>query len=745
MTVNVTEFIRKWQGVELSERSAYQQHFLDLCDLVEHPKPADVDPTGVSFTIEKGADKQRGGQGWADVWKRDHFGWEYKKKRANLEKAYDQLLQYREALENPPLLVVCDMDVIEIHTNFTGTKKDVYRLTLDTLQEPRQLEILRAVFYNPQKLKPGQTSEAITAEAAERIGEIARRLRVRGEDAQEVAGFMDRLVFCMFAEDIDLLDKRIFSQILEKCRTDPSRFRDVLQRLFEAMAEGGDFGLDEIRNFDGNLFFQPVVLDLDADEIERLYQAAQLDWSAVDPSIFGTLFERGLDPDKRQQIGAHYTSREDIETLVEPVVMWPLRRQWNDVREQAEGYLARAEATDDDGTPKYKPQTVRRNRERARDLVRNFMLELGEIRVLDPACGSGNFLYVTLQMLKELEKEIILWAAAHGLEVFLPLVHPRQLYGIEINPYAYELAQMSVWIGYLQWVRFNGYGTPSDPILEPLKDNFQQMDAILDTSSAHEPSEPDWPEADFIVGNPPFLGNRKARSALGNSYVDALAEVYGDELGGKPDLCCYWFWLAAQQLDKGQVNRVGLLATQAIRKGTSQEVLRRIREKHTIFFAESDRPWILDGASVRISMIGFGHASDDIPMLDGQKVAQINPNLTSGANLALAQRLPGNRHFAHQGTIKSGSFDVDEQQALEFLQEPNPNGQPNSDVVRPWLNGRDILSRPSNTWILDFGSGMDVETASQYEAPFEYLKQTVRVERSKTNYAPPEKYPFWQL
>jgi len=340
--MNVSEFVAKWQKVELTERSASQQHFLDLCEVLDHPKPALDDPTGERFTFEKGAAKHGGSQGWADVWKKEFFGWEYKGKHKDLKAAYDQLLLYREALENPPLLVVCDMDRIEIHTNFTATVSKTYEIRLNDLDTPRNIEIMRNLFHEPAKLRPDATSAAITQAVAERLAQIAQALRNRGLDAMDVARFLDRIVFCLFAEDVGLLPLKLFSRIVEKS-PEPQRFSKLIGQLFDAMNDGGDFGIDTIRHFNGNLFTESPVLELTATEINHVRAAARLDWSAVDPSIFGTLFQRGLDPDTRAQLGAQYTSREDIETLVEPVVMQPLRREWQEVKQAIEEFLSNIE------------------------------------------------------------------------------------------------------------------------------------------------------------------------------------------------------------------------------------------------------------------------------------------------------------------------------------------------------------------------------------------------------------------
>jgi len=728
--LNASEFIRKWKDVQLSEKSACHEHFLDLCNLFDHPTPAEVDKTGDSFTFEKGTEKHGGGKGWADVWKKGFFGWEYKRKHADLGKAYDQLLKYhKEALENPPLLVVCDMNTIEIHTNFTDTPSEVHRIALEELADPDNFDVVRSVFHEPEKLKPGVTRDIVTKEAARRIGEIAQRLRDRGEDPHQVALFLDRIVFCMFAEDISLLKSGLFTELLGKAKDAPDRFRKMAEQLFGAMATGGDFGMDEIRHFNGYLFVDTTVLDLDNDDIRLLSDAAKLDWSAVDPSIFGTLFERGLDPSKRSQLGAHYTSREDIETLVEPVVMDHLRRKWGEHREKIEAILEKINAKKKDGSPNLTAPTIKKHRTKAAGLVHDFLTHLSNVKVLDPACGSGNFLYVTLQKMKDLEKQVCVWAEDNGLGSLIPLVHPRQLHGIEINPYAHDLAQMTVWIGYIQWMRANGYGLSNDPILEPLHGNFQNRDAILDLTDPENPCEPAWPEVDYIIGNPPFLGGNRMRQEMGDAYVDPLFEVYSDRVSPTCDLCCYWFENARSVLSTNRHLRSGLLATQGIRGGTNRDVVKRIKETGEIFFAESDRAWILDGANVHVSMVGFDDGSEPTRILDRHEVGRINSNLTSEVDITTARVLPSNASTCFRPSEKGGSFDVALREAIPMLSAPNPSGFPNSDVLRPWVNGTNLIKVRDETWVIDFVDESDEAIAARYEAPYEYLRQNVKPER----------------
>jgi hypothetical protein len=724
--LNVGKFITKWKKADLKERSAAQEHFIDLCSLVGHPTPAEADPTGETFCFEKDAPKQGGGDGFADVWKKDFFGWEYKGKHKDLVAAYDQLLRYRDALASPPLLVVCDLDRIVIHTNFTKTVSACYEIALDKLGEPRSLEILQAVFFDPEKLRPGKTSEAVTQDAAQRFAEVAESMRSRGMDSARVAHFLDRVVFCLFAEDIGLLPDMIFSRIVAKSAGDPARLSRLVGQLFDAMAQGGEFGLESIRCFNGNLFDGASVLELTTGEVERIAEASRLDWSAVDPSIFGTLFERGLDPAKRSQLGAHFTSREDILTLVDAVVMQPLRREWAAAKEKIERSLAvrRKKLAASSSKPLTAP-SVRKAKAGPEAIIRRFLERLQSVKVLDPACGSGNFLYVTLQELKNLEKEVILFSIEKGLSSFLPLVGPWQLHGIEINPYAYDLAQMTVWIGWLQWIKFNGFGLPREPILRPMSGNFQCRDSILDLSDPAHPKEPAWPAADFIVGNPPFLGGNRIRQELGDAYVGALFCLYEGRVPAFADLCCYWFEKARVQIERGACKRAGLLATQAVRGGANREVLKRIKEAGDIFWAISDQNWILNGAAVHVSIVAFDGGEEESRSLDGQEVPQINSDLTGATDITETMALAENVRISFQGPSPKAPFDIDKEIAARMLQSTgNPNGRPNSDVVRPLVRAIDIGRSDAAKWTIDF-SLMPLEEASQYQAPFEYVRQVV--------------------
>lgn len=729
--MNVSQFVAKWRRSALSERAASQEHFIDLCRVFDHPTPAEADGVGDSFVFEREIAKVNGRRGRADVWKRDFFAWEYKSKGKHLDDAHDQLRQYREALLNPPLLAACDMAILDIRTNFTRRETKRYVVPLEDLGSADNRRIVENLFYDPDKLEPGQDVELITDKAAGELAAIAHRMRSRGLDPTEVALFLDRVVFCLFAQDVRMLGERVFSRIVEKTHRDPRWVSREICKLFEAMNTGGECLLEEIPHFNGDLFASVRPLELNSFDVEAIYKVARLNWGEVDASILGTLFQRGMDPTKEAELGTHYTRREDISTIVEPVVMAPLRREWKQVRSRIEDLLENDRGPD----PKKARAKSRRNDparlRRARSLLLEFHQRLQDVTILDPACGSGNFLFVSLQKLKDLEKEVLVYASERNIDDFLPAVGPWQLRGIEKSPYAYDLARTTIWIGWLQWTKANGYKIDHRPVLRSLN-NLQNADAILNLSLPGRPSVPEWPEAEFIVGNPPFLGGKKMRSELGDDYLRGLFKLWGDRVRPEADLCCYWFEMARSQIQSGKARRAGLLATQSIRGGANRETLKRIKQSGDIYFAESDRPWVLDGASVHVSMVGFDDGTEAEKRLNGHPVARINADLTaSEADVTKARGLAANAGVAFMGDTKGGAFDISDSIAKGYLKAPNPFGQPNSDVVVPWMNGLDVTRRYRNGWIIDFGVTTPIFEASQYEAPFATLEKFVLPERGK--------------
>ena len=732
------EFIAKWHASELKERSAAQEHFIDLCRLLGEPTPAEADPTGDHYCFERGAAKDSGGGGWADVWKRHCFAWEYKGKHANLDVAFDQLRQYALALENPPLLIVSDMRRFRIRTNWTNSVSKTHEFGLDDLVDAAVRDKLKWAMSDPERLRPGETRQTLTERAATTFAELAQSLRDRGHAPEEVAHFVNRLVFCMFAEDVDLLPADMFTRMLTQARSQPEKFVVGARKLFGAMSTGGQVGFEDVDWFNGGLFEDDAALPMDKGQIETTLRASKLDWSSIDPSILGTLFERGLDPDKRSQLGAHYTDRDKIMRIIDPVIVRPLLVEWETAKARIADSLERA------STAKSQAAATR-HRGRAKNSLGAFLERLRNFSVLDPACGSGNFLYLALHALHDLEHQVQLEAEAMGLERAFPSVGPANVKGIEVNAYAAELARVSVWIGEIQWMRRNGFPGSRQPILDPLE-TIECRDVIL----TPEGGEPEWPEAAVIIGNPPFLGGKLLIANLGVEYVETLFHVYDGRVPREADLVCYWFVKAGEHVGGGLSKRVGLVATNSIRGGANRRALERATRGRPIFDAWSDEPWVIDGAAVRVSLVCFSQPDDELAAdrrLDGETVDEVYTDLTArrggaGIDLTKARRLARNAGVAFMGDTKGGPFDVPGDLARHWLREPaNPNGRPNSDVLKPWMNGMAVTRRSADKWIIDFGWAMVKEEAALYEAPFQHAQKHVypmrrsnRIEEHRVNW-----------
>ena len=728
------EFIAKWRASTLKESSASQEHFIDLCHLLGEPTPTEDDPTGERYCFERGARKDTGGDGWADVWKRGCFAWEYKGKHANLDKAFQQLRQYALALENPPLLIVSDMARFWIITNWTNSVSVVREFTLAELEDGANRDWLKWAMSDPERLRPGETRQMVTARAAETFSELAQSLRNGGHDPQAVAHFVNRLVFCMFAEDIGLLPDDMFARMLKQASKQPDEFIVLAQDLFGAMSTGGRIGFESVAWFNGGLFDDDSALPLNAVEIQTALKAAALDWSEIDPSILGTLFERGLDPDKRTQLGAHYTDRDKIMRIVDPVIVRPLLAEWESTKADIEAAIERAGKA---GSPSARTKA----HDKAKGILRTFLERLRTFTVLDPACGSGNFLYLALHALKDIEHRVHFEAEAMGLERGFPAVGPANVKGIEINPYAAELARVSVWIGEIQWMRRNGFSEERDPILKPL-DNIECRDAIL----APDGNESEWPQADVVIGNPPFLGDRVMRGGLGHDYTERLRRIYIGSVPASADLVCYWFAKAGGLVAERRILRAGLVATNSIRGGNNRPVLDRIVLDCAIFDAWSDEPWVIDGAAVRVSLVCFSSADADFPAsLNGSATDQIHADLTEdGVDLTQATRLATNLSTAFLGVNKNGAFDVPGDVARNWLRLPaNPNGRPNTEVLRPRIVGKDVVQRSSDQWIIDFAT-MREEDAALFEAPFAHVAAHVKPVRA-TNRIKALRDNWWRL
>ena len=735
-TISPREFVSRWRDAGFGERQGAQSFFNDLCGLVGHATPAGYgDPE--AFTFEKAVPG-----GFADAYYEEHFGWEFKGRDAQLDGAFDQLLRYQVHLKTPPLLIVSSFETIRIQTNFPGMETARYDVGIGEFEQAERLELLRDVFFAPHRFRERLRSvDAVTRETAAVFQSIVVDMEARNEDPERLARYLNQLVFCLYAEDAGLLPERLFTRIVAQHYRNPATFDRAVRSLFAQMATGGFSGADEIAHFNGDLFNVVDTVELSATALQRLGEACERNWRDIEPSIFGTLFERALDASKRAQTGAHYTGAEDIELVVEPVVMTPLRREWETARAEIESSEAGfsgftdfqdgvADASITQSRQSENPVNPASDNSPAHARLEGFRERLASVRVLDPACGSGNFLYIALRSLLDLEKEVIDYAAAQGWLGLTPRVQPDQMLGLEINHYAAELARTALWIGYIQWHQANGFAYTQRPILTPL-DTIRQTDAILDLTDPEHPAEPEWPAAEFIVGNPPFLGGKLLRTGLSDEYVDTLFKQYNGKVPAEADLVCYWFDKAQRAIAAGAVKRAGLLATQGIRGGANRRVLQRIKETGDIFMAWSDRPWVLEGAAVRISVVGFDDGSDINRELNGTTVQSINSSLSIGADLTAAQRLKDNLSIAFMGDTKGGPFDIPGSLAQQMLDSPNPHSKSNAEVVKPWVNGRDIVERGRGMWIIDFGD-MAIEDAALYEVPFEYVNEHVRPQREKS-------------
>jgi hypothetical protein len=753
--MNFTDFFAKWgtdgTAASLNERQGAQPHFMDLCALLGVPTPGSSAGDEDNYLFEQSTLLLGQARGYADVFKRGCFAWENKKPGRNLDDALKQLRNYAAALDNPPLLVVSDRAIIRVHTQFTGHPSTTHEIKLADLEHPEKRALLKNAWLNPEWFRPKETTLDITLAAANSFATLAARLRNRGlildkkgdkvsgvavNEPQAVAHFLTQCLFCFFAEDVGLLPDRLFQKMID-AKLDSNFIGDILpseklsrglSTLFNAMRTGDLFGIYDIDRFNGGLFQTIAVPKLDILDVTELRNAARLNWSAIDVSIFGTLFERGLDPKKRSQLGAHYTDPATILRIIEPVIRRPLLAIWEQTSTELEKIMLKSVRKGD------------ASHKAAQTVFVHWLEQLKAYRVLDPACGSGNFLYTSLKVLKDIEHQSHLKAQSIGLDREADLVTgPHNMLGIELNEYAAELARLSVWIGELQWRMDKGYSFRRNPVLEPL-DCIECRDALITVpaesvegsktpSVRAEPVEADWPKASVVVGNPPFLGDRKMIRELGEDYTFKLRKVYEGRVPGGADLVCYWFEKARTALEKHGLGAAGLVATNSLRGGANRKVLDAIVQTSRLYEAWSDEYWVNDGAAVRVSLVCFGHA-DQTPRLNNVDVEAISSDLSAAQSISSVKKLKTNVDASYIGTQKNGPFDISHELASQWLRLPNPNGKSNAQVVRPWANGLDVTRRPQNRWVVDFGCDMSIDEASLFEAPFAYIEQAVKPTRS---------------
>lgn len=705
-SLTARDFVLRWSRLQgkLNEVSTAQSHFKDICDLVGHPHPYDGMIDEQQYRFEKSADKPSGNKGRADVFLHDKFVWEYKAHHGDLGKAYQQAQMYAIALGNPPLIITSTTQEIHIYACFTGYPTEKTVLKLEALNTDEGLATLQAVFGSSEQIierfRPTRTKELITHATAKVFVDVVDQLKAFDTDEtppEQYAQFMGRLIFCLFAEDMGLLPNNLFKRVVSDEYPDETIFPLALQSLFMTMRDGGLYGNSKIPFFNGDLFNNDFVPPFSSNMIRSLLRATRQSWRDVEPSIFGTLFERVINPAKRSQLGAHYTNQDDILLVVEPVLMRPLRREWDEVRRKAERLIDRGE------------------NDNAHTVLLQFSAKIADTTVLDPACGSGNFLYVALRQLLDLQQEVS--AAASRLQLpDIPItVSPRQLHGIEINPFARELSQITIWIGYIQWRNAHNYNLLTEPILQSLN-QIQYKDAIVGRDKDGNLSDPPWPETKVIMGNPPFLGDKKLQSELTETYTRDLYRLFKDKIPAQSDLVCYWFERARAQLEAGRVERVGLIATQSIRGGANRTVIDRIKQTGDLFLGISDRNWFQEDVNVHISIIGFDDGSETRRTLDGHVVPQIYADLTADVDITSALPLSENEDLAFQGITKRGVFDIPSSLATQFIDADPKNG----DVLFPFYNSRSITTHWDKTYIIDF-NGRSEEKAAEYALPFAHV------------------------
>ncbi|WP_260625652.1 class I SAM-dependent DNA methyltransferase [Hymenobacter sediminicola] len=722
-----------------------------------------------------------------------------------MESARQQALGYVRALPasepRPPFVIVSDVGYcFDVYSNFAGVGDNYapfpdsqqFRVMLPELADERIRERFHLLFTDPQQLDPARLAAKVTRELAGQLAKLSAQLEEANHGTEVVATFLMRCLFTMFAEDTGLIPNDSFKGVLEDYDTDKRRpdLPHALESLWQSMDKGGFAPTlhTSIRQFNGKLFHDATALPLSAAQVELLRKAAAADWTTVEPAIFGTLLERALDPHERHRLGAHYTPRRYVERLVVPAVLEPLRREW------AAAQAASAQLHDNDKDTEARGELVK------------FLRRLTSVKILDPACGSGNFLYVTLEHLKRLEGEVLAAINAYGQTGLLDLaggttVSPRQLLGLELNPRAAAIADVVLRIGYLQWhIRTHGLTQLAEPLLDDYQ-NIRHQDAVL----AHGPAQPrldaqgqpvtrwdgrttrpnpatgqevpdenarvavldypnprptSWPDADFIVGNPPFIGASRMRDLLGDGYTEALRKAYaGRGVPESADFVMYWWHKAALAVRDDHALRFGFITTNSIKQTFNRQVMLPFvggdNAPLQLNFAIPDHPWVTseDGAAVRVGMTVAdrtrpgrawgqllklktetrpeGDDAADVTFIENQ--GRILPDLSIGANLDNARPLKANDKLANRGMQPMGlGFIISAAQA-EIFGLGSIEGADN--YIRPYMNGKDITDTPRGVFALDFFGLSESQVRSEFPAAFQHLLENVKPSREQNNRA----------
>ncbi len=806
----IEAFIQRWQKATGSERANHQLFVAELCDLLDLPRPdpATEDNAENAYVFERlvtfyNPDGTTN-RGFIDCYRRDSFILEAKHTGKTpgsgvwdeaMLRAHGQAVAYARALPKeegrPPFVITVDVGVaLELYSEFTQSggayipypDPRAHRIHLEELKDEAIRDRLHKVWTAPLALDPTRISAKVTREIASQLATLAKSLEQSGNAPAEVGAFLMRAIFTMFAEDVGLIDDHAFTDLLESIRQTPEHFIPLVEELWDKMNTGGFSATlrKQILQFNGGLFSDARALDLDQKQIELLIDAARADWQQVEPAIFGTLLERALDPHERHKLGAHYTPRAYVERLVMPTIINPLRNEWDNIK-------TAALLLDQQGKHK-----------KAVEEIRGFHIRLCQVRILDPACGSGNFLYVTLEHLKRLEGEILnaldqLGETQGLLELQGVTVDPHQFLGIETNPRAATIAESVIWIGYLQWhFRTKGNINPPEPVLRDFH-NIENRDAVLawdsietktdennqpltrwdgrttkphpvtgeevpdETACDHvehytNPRKAQWPEADYVVGNPPFIGTARMRAALGDGYAEALRNTY-PRVPESADFVMYWWHHAADLTREGKLQRFGFITTNSLRQTFNRRVIQHHmaqKKPLSLLYAVPDHPWVdaSDGAAVRIAM-SVGVAGEHPGTLEtvigeqdtggeGREVeikrqtGKLFADLKVGADVAGCRPLLSNIGLAIKGfELGSQGFLISKEEGNAWI-ATKPSYR---KVVKPYMNGSDLVRGEWHRYVIDF-HGLTLDDARKfYPEPFQHIADRVKPDKAVNNEA----------
>ncbi|MCA1968681.1 MAG: class I SAM-dependent DNA methyltransferase [Rhizobium sp.] len=817
MQAQVENFIARWQGQEGGqERANYALFLTELTDLLglPHAEPASAAHENNDYVFERVV-KEVARDGSAsskriDLYKKDCFVLEAKQSRLSGDKKLDTpqlpgldrssesaprgrrsgatrawdvlMMNARTQAENyvrllpaahepPPFVLVCDVGhCIEVYANFRRDGKAYdqfpdrrsFRIFLEDLRDEAVRDRLKAIWTDPLSLDPSRHAARVTREIAARIAKVSQALEKSGHATEEVAMFLMRTLFTMFAEDVELLPKDSFKDLLQDCAEKPEIFPGMMQDLWKAMDEGGFSATirEQVKRFNGEFFKNRRALPLAKEEIGELAAAARYDWKDVEPAIFGTFLEQALDPSDRRKLGAHYTPRAYVERLVIATVIDPLRAEWDNARSTADRQKAEGKA------------------DAAIRTVAAFHDKLCDTRVLDPACGTGNFLYVSLELMKRLEGEVLEalndLGGQEGLALESHTVDPHQFLGIEVNPRAAAIAELVLWIGHLQWHFRNRGVAPSEPILKAFH-NIENRDAVLlwdgyplpkvenGVETYPNPRRPKWPDADYIVGNPPFVGGKDIRARMGGAYAEALWKAH-KHMNDSADFVMYWWDRSADILlrPKTRLKRFGFVTTNSI----SQVFQRRVMEPHlnakkplSLVMAIADHPWTKvtrDSAAVRIAMTVAEAGKHDGRLLEvtaeeavetdspvilfDEKRGRINADLTVGVDLASVIPMKASEGLSSRGMALHGAGFIVTPEHAEFLGLGRRVGA--EKVIKHYRNGKDLMARARGVMVIDLDGLTEEEVRQRFPEIYQHLLVKVKPERD-TNNEPYRRLNWW--